>query len=99
MISFGRAITMNRILWCLTAAFLPAPVAAQPSGLYGYDRSVPFAYQEELVRADSKIEILGAGFQSPKGGKVNMIVVRPRGRGPFAGIIYQHGGPQSMMTY
>lgn len=28
-----------------------------------------------------------------------MLVVRPVGKGPFAGIIYQHGGGQSMMTY
>jgi dienelactone hydrolase len=28
-----------------------------------------------------------------------MLVVRPRGSGPFAGIIFQHGGGQIMMTY
>ena len=68
-------------------------------GLFDYDRSIPFEYQEDLIRKDAQVEIAGAGFQSPRGGKVNMLVVRPIGKGPLAGIVYQHGGGQSMMTY
>ena len=85
-----------RAFWMM--AFTAAAFAQQPA-LFEYDRSVPFQYQEELLRRDGQIEVAGAGFQSPKGGKVNMIVVRPVGKGPFAGIVLQHGGGQSMMTY
>src|SRR3989442_372369 len=76
----------------------PFGFAQQPS-LFEYDRSVAFQYQEELIRKDAAIEIAGASFQSPKGGKVNMLVVRPVGKGPFAGIVYQHGGVTTVLTY
>jgi pimeloyl-ACP methyl ester carboxylesterase len=72
---------------------------AQQVALYEYDRSVPFEYQEEAVTKDAQMEVAGAGFRSPRGGKVNLLVVRPVGRGPFAAIVYQHGGVQSMLTY
>src|SRR5690349_2208684 len=52
-----------------------------------------------MIRKDGAIEIAGGSFQSPKGGKVNLMVVRPTGKGPFAGVIFQHGGGQSMVTY
>jgi pimeloyl-ACP methyl ester carboxylesterase len=79
---------------------LALPMFGQPSrALVEYDSSVPLQYQEELFEKKPGIEIAGAGFQSPKGGKVNMIVVRPAGSGPYAGIIFQHGGGQSMATY
>jgi pimeloyl-ACP methyl ester carboxylesterase len=78
---------------------LLATSAFGQAALYEYDRTTPFEYHEEVNRRDARVEVAGAGFRSPKGGKVNMIVVRPRGTGPYAGIIYQHGGGQTMMTY
>jgi len=83
----------------LRLLLLPAIALAQQPTLFEYDRSVPFQYQEEAIRTDTRIEVAGAGFQSPRGGKVNMLVVRPVGKGRFAGIVYQHGGGQIMMTY
>jgi cephalosporin-C deacetylase-like acetyl esterase len=88
------AIAHSLILICAAPHAL-----AQPAALFDYDRSVPFQYSEEPVTKDTQIEVAGAGFQSPKGGKVRMLVVRPTGRGPYAGIIYQHGGGTSMLTY
>jgi len=84
---------------CICVALPVAPAAAQHSPLADYDHTVPFQYQEEPVEKDNQIEVAGAGFQSPMGGKVNMLVVRPRGAGPYAAIVYQHGGGQSMPTY
>jgi len=83
----------------LTLLFVPLLSVAQQPALFDYDHTVPFQYQEEIIRKDARVEIAGAGFQSPRGGKVNMLVVRPVGKGPFAAIIYQHGGGQSMLTY
>ena len=77
---------------------LPLAWAQQPA-LFDYDRSVPFGYQEEIFRTEARFEAAGAGIQAPRGGKLNMLVVRPRGQGPFAGIVFQHGGGQSMLTY
>jgi dienelactone hydrolase len=84
------------------AMALPAVGAllqAQQPALFEYDRSAPFQYQEEIIRADARFEVAGAGIAAPRGGKLNMLVVRPRGKGPFAGIVFQHGGGQSMLTY
>jgi len=78
---------------------LVCALGAQDVRMYDYDRSIPFAYEEELARRDGQIEVMGAGFRSPRGGKVNMLVVLPLGKGPYAAVIYQHGGPQSMLTY
>src|ERR1051326_6809677 len=83
----------------LTLLFVPLLSVAQQPALFDYDHTVPFQYQEEIIRKDALFEIAGAGFQSPRGGKVNMLVVRPVGKGPFAAIIYQHGGGQTMLTY
>jgi dienelactone hydrolase len=83
----------------LTLLFVPLLSIAQEPALFDYDHTVPFRYQEEIIRKDARVEISGAGFQSPRGGKVNMLVVRPVGKGPFAAIIYQHGGGQTMLTY
>jgi len=83
----------------LRLLLLPVISLAQQPTLFEYDRSVPFQYQEEAIRKDARIEVAGAGFQSPRRGKVNLLVVRSVGKGPFAGIVYQRGGGQSMMTY
>jgi len=85
-----------RLFWMVVLA--AAAFAEQPA-LFEYDRSVPFQYQEEVIRKDGRIEVASAKFQSPKGGMAGMMVVRPVGKGPFAGIVFQHGGGQSMMTY
>jgi hypothetical protein len=69
-------IMRNGVAWLLSTTAMPA----QNVGLFAYDHSIPFHYQEQLFEKDAQIEIAGAGFQSPKGGKVNMVVVRPRAR-------------------
>lgn len=77
---------------------LPLLRAQQPA-LFDYDRSAPFQYQEEIGRTEPAFQVAGAGIQAPRGGKLNMLVVRPRGKGPYAGIVIQHGGGQTMLTY
>jgi pimeloyl-ACP methyl ester carboxylesterase len=74
------------------------PLLAQQPTLFDYDRSAPLQYQQELIRTDPHVEIAGAGIQTPSG-KLNMLVVRPRTKGPFPVIVFQHGGGTSMLTY
>ena len=95
---YARA-RVNSLRTILAAWCMAAPCRGQAPALFDYDHSVPYQYQEERISGDSQIEILGAGFQSPKGGRVRMFVVRPVGKGPYAGIIYQHGGGTSLFTY
>jgi pimeloyl-ACP methyl ester carboxylesterase len=87
------AVKTLSLLWLMPSAF------GQRSALYEYDTTTPFEYREQVTRRDATVEIAGASVRSPKGGRLNMLVVRPRGTGPYAGIIYQHGGGQTMMTY
>src|SRR3954469_3252827 len=74
------------------------PLQAQQPSLFDYDRSAPFQYQQESIHTDPHIEIAGAGIQTPSG-RLNLLVVRPRGKGPFPAVIFQHGGGTSMLTY
>jgi dienelactone hydrolase len=84
---------------CVAAVIALAEAIAQQPALFEYDRSAPFRYQEEMIRSEPQFDVAGAGIQGPRGGKLNMLVVRPRGKGPFAGVVFQHGGVQSMLTY
>ena len=74
-------------------------LSAQTPALFDYDHALPFDYQEEIGRKDPQFECAGAGLQVPRIGKLNMLVVRPVGKGPFPAIVYQHGGGQNMLTY
>jgi len=79
--------------------FCTALAYAQHPALFDYDHAIPFGYEEEVFRKEAQFEAAGAGFASPRGGKVNLLVVRPVGKGPFAAVVYQHGGGQDMTTY
>ena len=69
-----------------------APLPAQQPNLFDYDRSAPFQYDQEVFRTDPRFVATGASIAAPRGGKLNMLVVRPQGRGPFAGIVLWLGG-------
>lgn len=66
---------------------------------FDYDRAQKFDTTcKAVARADA--EIRGCGFTGPRGGRVSFIEVSPKNlKPPFAGVIFQHGGPQSMTNY
>jgi len=74
------------------------PLPAQQPKLFDYDRSAPFQYDQEVFGSDPRLVAAGASIAAPRGGKLHMLVVRPLVRGPFAGVVCQHGGGQSMLT-
>jgi uncharacterized protein len=86
-------------------------VAAQPSGaaqmaevmrLFDYDRQRPLAITKMgantgrlPAQALRGITVESITYASPKGGEVPALVVAPTGRGPFPGVIVQHGLPST----
>jgi dienelactone hydrolase len=70
---------------------------------FQYDAKQPFDTTCEPIATRSDAEVRGCGFSGPRGGRVNFILVKPRGdkpaKPPFPGVIFQHGGGQSMTNY
>ncbi len=67
--------------------------------LYKYDATKPLDYQEKVIEHRDGIKVFEASYASPKRGRVPLYVIVPQGKGPFAGIIFQHGGSQTRYTY
>lgn len=76
-------------------------VAAGDVKLFDYDRAklTPLACEDLSKRTD--VLLSGCGFPGPHGGQLNLILVKPPKtvRPPYAGVILQHGGGQSMTNY
>ena len=76
-------------------------LAAQPiAGLFDYDRAktAPLHCEPIVQRMDALVR--GCGFAGPHGGQVNLILVTPKSaKPPYAGVLFQHGGGQSMTNY
>jgi fermentation-respiration switch protein FrsA (DUF1100 family) len=60
--------------------------------LFDYDRSAPLDVREESHTELSNGTLITLSYASPKGGRVPAQIIIPRGVGPFAAIILQHGG-------
>lgn len=73
-----------------------SPLLAQ----FDYDAQQPFDTTCERLPARKDAELRGCGFTGPRGGRVNFVLVVPAAvKPPFAGVIFQHGGGQSMTNY
>ena len=73
----------------------PAPGGAtfeQLSRLYDYDRMAPLDVQEVGVETRGGIQVRDITYASPRGGRVTASLFAPPGKGPFAGMIFMHGG-------
>lgn len=89
-----------------TSGTIATPTSSAASGgdltrLFDYDRRWPLAITEMgLTTRLSAEEMRGVTvhsitYASPKGGEVPALVVVPKGRGPFPGVIVQHGMPDN----
>ncbi len=78
-------------------------VLALPLALHGqfdYDRAQPFDHSMERLASKPHAELFGGSFPGPRGGRINYVLVVPnKGKPPYAGVIFQHGGGQSMSNY
>ena len=79
---------------------MPVVGLASLFGQFDYDRTKPFGLECETLSSRTEAEIKGCGFPGPTGGKVNLVLVTPKvAKPPFAGVVFQHGGGQSMTNY
>lgn len=63
--------------------------------LFDYDQSAPLDLQEAGTEEKQEITIHDISYASPKGGRVTGYLIVPKGPGPFAGVLVQHGSPGS----
>jgi cephalosporin-C deacetylase-like acetyl esterase len=79
--------------------FVSTLFAQDPSLLrhFDYDQKAPLEIQEVGVEKRGEVEIHDISYASPKGGRVPAYLVVPKGKGPFAAVIwghwYQDGSP------
>jgi pimeloyl-ACP methyl ester carboxylesterase len=67
---------------------------------FQYDVKQPFDTTCEPIATRTDADVRGCGFSGPRGGRVSFILVKPlRAKPPFPGVIFQHGGGQSMTNY
>ena len=64
--------------------------------LFDYDANAPLDIREEQRWWEDDSTWIDFTYASPNGGRVPARLVIPDGKGPFAGIILQHGGPGTL---
>jgi hypothetical protein len=67
--------------------------AGRGDDVFGYDASAPLDVRESWREKSDGLTVRTITYKSPKGGRVPALVVEPAGKGPFAGLIVQHGMP------
>jgi len=73
--------------------FVVSPLFAQDTELlrhFDYDQKAPLDIQEVGVEHRGKVAIHDISYTSPKGGNVPAYLVVPKGKGPFAAVIWGH---------
>jgi hypothetical protein len=65
----------------------------RPNRLFGYDTGAALSVRTKSSSQEGNLRVIRLTYASPLGGRVPAIVVVPRGDGPFAGLIVQHGLP------
>jgi uncharacterized protein len=81
------------IVVLLLLAITTACGHAGGSGLFAYDDDAPLAVRTVDSWPSGNLRVSRISYASPRGGRVPALIVAPRGGGPFAGLIVQHGLP------
>lgn len=77
-----------------------ASFAEPPARQFEYDASKPFDAICEQLEPRNDAVVHGCRFAGPSGGLLRFILVNPKiVNPPFAGVIFQHGGGQSITNY
>jgi len=88
-------------------AWTPPPEAAsitplscdEIGGVFAYDSEAPLDIQEVGTRREEGVTLIDLTYASPMGGPVPATLVVPDGAGPFAGMLYLHGMPDTRQTW
>jgi dienelactone hydrolase len=88
---------MRRLLVCAVVAVVAAcgGHTDDRGGVFGYDAKAPLDLRQEGSWKDGTVTLRRITYSSPRGGRVPALVIEPAGKGPFAGLIVQHGMPGS----
>ena len=82
----------------IVAALLLLPTSAAAQFEYDSKQSFDTVCEQLTPRHDADVH--GCHFTGPRGGTLSFILVNPKtAKPPFAGVIFQHGGGQSMWNY
>jgi dienelactone hydrolase len=89
-------LALLALLWGTAHAATQAQTVTDslPLHLFTYDRSAPIGLRDSLRITDAdSVAVYAVTFASPRGGRATGVLCVPPGRGPFAGILLQHGMP------
>lgn len=81
-------ILLTAVLFLSATSVLAQDTA--PSHAFDYDSKAPLDMQEAGVEHRGSITIHDISYSSPKGGRVPAYLVVPKGKGPFAAVIWGH---------
>ena len=86
-----RVIQLILAMTILAVAFKPG-IAQDPKMLnhFDYDQKAPLGTKQIAVQRRATATVYDITYDSPKGGVVPAYLVVPRGRGPFAAVIWGH---------
>ncbi|MGH9432404.1 MAG: alpha/beta hydrolase [Terriglobia bacterium] len=76
----------------LTMGHASVPPFNQLVRLFSYNRGAPLDVQQSRALAVPGAAIHEITYASPKRGRVTALLIVPQGKGPFAGIVFQHWG-------
>jgi dienelactone hydrolase len=74
-------------------------VSAQDASTFDYDPQLPLDIEETYVEDVTDAAIHHVSYASPKGGRVDALLVVPKGEGPFAGVVFLHAGGETMYEF
>lgn len=63
-----------------------------PTHLFDYDSSQPIDIEDKVIQETSEFTIHDITYASAKGGRVPAYLVVPKGKGPFAAVLFGHYG-------
>jgi cephalosporin-C deacetylase-like acetyl esterase len=85
-----KFVAASLLLFSLSLACFSQETYEQLLKRFDYDRSAPLDLQQKGVEERGGAKIYDLSYASLKGGRVPAYLVVPRGRGPFAAIIFGH---------
>ena len=74
------------------ALSLSTVISEESLHLFEYDKDAPLDIQEEKRWHEYNAEWIDFSYESPMGGRADARLIIPNGKGPFPGMILQHGG-------
>jgi hypothetical protein len=79
---------------CLTAqtAAKPAADALASAHLFDYDQKQPLDIHDKIIEEFDGGALHDITYTSPKGGPVGAYLVVPKGKGPFAAVVFGRWG-------